>query len=61
MEEQEKDNFEKEAIEKLKNGKDLGGKDGVLGPMLKRLLEASMESEVDAHLSKEDTPISRMT
>jgi putative transposase len=61
MEEQEKDNFEKEAIEKLKNGKDLGGKDGVLGPMLKRLLEASMESEVDAHLSKEDTPNSRMT
>jgi putative transposase len=51
MEEQEKDNFEKEAIEKLKNGKDLGGKDGVLGPMLKRLLEAAMEGEVDAHLS----------
>lgn len=61
MEEQEKDNFEKEAIEKLKNGKDLGGKDGVLGPMLKRLLEAAMEGEVDAHLSQEDTPNSRMT
>jgi hypothetical protein len=25
-------NFEKEAIEKLKNGTELGGKDGVLAP-----------------------------
>jgi len=61
MEEQEKDdfdyaNFEKEAIEKLKNGKELGGKDGVLGPMLKRLLEAAMEGEMDAHLDKEVAP-----
>jgi putative transposase len=61
MEEQEEDkfdyaNFEKEAIEKLKNGKELGGKDGVLGPMLKRLLEAAMEGELDAHLKDTDTP-----
>ncbi len=61
MEEQENDkfdyaNFEKEAIEKLKNGKELGGKDGVLGPMLKRLLEAAMEGELDAHLKDTDTP-----
>jgi putative transposase len=60
MEEQENDkfdyaNFEKEAIEKLKNGKELGGKDGVLGPMLKRLLEAAMEGELDAHLKDTDT------
>ena len=48
MEEEKDDfdyaNFEKEAIEKLKNGKELGGKDGVLGPMLKRLLEAATEA-----------------
>ena len=61
MEEQENDkfdyaNFEKEAIEKLKNGKELGGKDGVLGPMLKRFLEAAMEGELDAHLKDTDTP-----
>ncbi len=61
MEEQENDrfdyaNFEKEAIEKLKNGKELGGNDGVLAPMLKRLLEAAMEGEMDAHLKNEDTP-----
>ncbi len=52
MKEEEKDrfdyaNFEKEAIEKLKNGTELGGKDGVLAPMLKRLLEAAMEGEME--------------
>lgn len=61
MEEQENDrfdyaNFEKEAIEKLKNGTELGGKDGVLGPMLKRLLEAAMEGEMDAHLNENGAP-----
>jgi len=61
MEEQEKDrfdyaNFERDAIEALKNGKELGGKDGVLAPMLKRLLEAAMEGEMDAHLKQQDTP-----
>jgi len=61
MEEQEKDrfdyaNFERDAIEALKNGKELGGKDGVLAPMLKRLLEAAMEGEMDAHLKDRDTP-----
>ncbi len=61
MEEQENDrfdyaNFERDAIEALKNGKELGGKDGVLAPMLKRLLEAAMEGEMDAHLKDKDTP-----
>lgn len=61
MEEQEKyrfdyANFERDAIEALKNGKELGGKDGVLAPMLKRLLEAAMEGEMDAHLKDTDTP-----
>ncbi|MBI1289138.1 MAG: hypothetical protein GC178_16350 [Flavobacteriales bacterium] len=61
MEDQEKDridyaNFERDAIEALKNGKELGGKDGVLAPMLKRLLEAAMEGEMDAHLKDTDTP-----
>ncbi|MBI1288370.1 MAG: IS256 family transposase, partial [Flavobacteriales bacterium] len=43
-------------MEALKNGKELGGKDGVLAPMLKRLLEAAMEGEMDAHLKETDTP-----
>jgi transposase-like protein len=61
MEEKEQDrfdytNFEKEAIEKLKSGTELGGRDGVLAPMLKRLLEAAMEGEIDMHLKETDVP-----
>lgn len=43
--------FEQEAIDKLKQGKSLEGKDGILAPLLKRLLNASLEGELDAHLS----------
>jgi hypothetical protein len=34
--------FEDEAIEQLKKGKPLEGKDGVLAPLIKRLVEASL-------------------
>lgn len=44
--------FESEAIERLQNGEELGGKDGVLAPLIKRLLEASLEGELDSHLSE---------
>ena len=37
----------------MKNGDELGGKDGILAPMIKRLLEASLEGELDFHLKKE--------
>lgn len=43
--------FEREALERLKSGEDLGGKDGILAPMIKRLLEASLEGEIESHLS----------
>lgn len=61
MKEQEEDkfdyaNFERDAISALKEGKELGGKDGVLAPMLKRLLEAAMEGEMEAHLKEKDLP-----
>ena len=45
--------FEKEAIERLKNGEGFGGKDGILAPMIKRILEASLEGELENHLQKE--------
>ena len=45
--------FEEEAIARLKNGEELGGKDGILAPMIKRILEASLEGELDAHLQTE--------
>ena len=44
--------FEEEAIENLKNGKPLEGKDGVLAPLIKRLIEAGLNGEVTEHLSK---------
>ena len=45
--------FEKEAVERLQKGDKFGGKDGILAPMIKRLLEASLEGELDHHLSQE--------
>lgn len=38
--------FEREAIEGLRSGKKLEGKDGVLAPLLKRILEAGMQGEL---------------
>ena len=45
--------FENEAIEKLKKGTPLEGKDGVLAPLIKRLVEASLNGELEGHLSEE--------
>lgn len=47
--------FEQQAIEQLKSGKPLEGKDGVLAPLIKRLVEASLEGELDAHLNNTDS------
>lgn len=43
--------FQKEAIDKLKSGQSLTGKEGVLTPLIKEILEAALEGEMDAHLS----------
>ena len=47
--------FEEEALKKLKSGKALEGKDGVLAPLIKRLVEAGLEGELDAHLEADRT------
>src|SRR5690606_4105924 len=39
----------------VSSGQSLTGKDGVFTPLLKRVIEASLEGEMDAHLSAEDT------
>ena len=44
--------FEDAAIEQLRSGKPLEGKDGVLAPLIKRLVEASLSGEMDAHLQE---------
>lgn len=48
--------FEKEALEKLRQGAPLTGDDGILTPLIKRFLEASMEGELDAHISDDQEP-----
>lgn len=45
--------FEKAAVEQLRNGDKLGGKDGILAPLIKRIVEASLEGELTAHLDEE--------
>lgn len=43
--------FEEEALEQLRFGKKLEGKDGILAPLIKRLVEASLNGEMNAHLA----------
>lgn len=53
--EEEKFDFEtfaRRAGEQLRQGKPFTGKDGVFTPLLKRILEASLEGELDEHLSE---------
>jgi putative transposase len=41
-----------EALESLKKGKKLEGADGAVTPLIKRLIEASLDGEMDAHLQE---------
>ena len=50
---EELNDFEKAAVEQLRNGDKLGGKDGILAPLIKRIVEASLEGELTAHLAEE--------
>jgi putative transposase len=45
--------FEEEALKGLLEGKRLEGKDGVLAPLIKRLLEAGLQGEMKQHLSED--------
>ena len=47
------EDFQTEAIKRLQSGQPLGGKDGVLMPLIKQLIEASLEGELEAHLDEE--------
>lgn len=53
MDEFDWENYKKEAVEKLKNGGKLTGKDGVMAPLIKGLLEAALGGELEEQL-KED-------
>jgi len=42
-----------EALEQIKAGAKIDGKDGVLAPLIKQLTEAALEAELDSYLSQE--------
>ncbi len=46
------ESFSKSAIEKLKQGTPLTGKEGIFTPLLKMILEASLESEASDHIQE---------
>ena len=48
----EKFDFEK-AVKELLAGKKIGGKDGVLTPLIKELVEVALEAEIESHIADE--------
>jgi transposase-like protein len=42
-----------EALEQIKAGTSIDGKDGVLAPLIKQLTEAALEAELETHLGSE--------
>ena len=40
----------------VSSGQSLTGKDGVFTPLLKRVIEASLEGEIEAHLKAREVP-----
>lgn len=46
--------IEKKALEQLKSGKSLFGKDGAFAPLLKGFIEKALESEMEDHLDKSE-------
>jgi len=42
------------ALEQIKSGKPLLGKDGAFAPLLENILNAALEGEMDAHMSEEE-------
>lgn len=46
--------FSQQAIERLKQGEELTGKEGILTPLIKKILEQALEAELDQHLEGKD-------
>lgn len=44
--------FSKDLAEQIRNGKGLTGKDGALTPLLKKVIEAALEGELDEHIKE---------
>lgn len=52
MEEFDFNSFKASALEQIKNGVSLFGKEGVFAPLLENILNAALEGEMDAHLGE---------
>ena len=50
--EEQKFNFN-DAVQDVMNGKNISGKDGVLAPLVKQLVEAALEAELDSHIAND--------
>ena len=48
------ESIKNKALEQLKSGKPLLGKDGAFAPLLESILNAALEGEMDAHLSEDE-------
>ena len=48
------ESIKNKAIEQLKAGKPLLGKDGAFAPLLESILNAALEGEMDTHLTEEE-------
>lgn len=46
--------LKKKALEQLKTGQPLLGKDGAFAPLLKEFLESVLEAEIEEHLDEEE-------
>ena len=48
------ESIKNKALEQLKSGKFLLGKDGAFAPLLESIFNAALEGEMDAHLTEEE-------
>lgn len=42
-----------DAVKDIMNGKNIAGKDGVLAPLVKQLVEAALEAELESHIAED--------
>jgi transposase-like protein len=42
-----------DAVQDIMNGKNISGKDGVLAPLVKQLVEAALEAELESHITQD--------
>lgn len=54
MKAEEFEAMQAKALDQLRNGESLTGKDGVFGPLLKQFIETALDAEMDGHLGGQE-------